>query len=614
MTSIVNKPFPPNEAVYLDYAISRFDSSLDIRDGVAAFSLFSSLLALYVMIRMKIYKYSLMSIIFFMTFLQAIYDATIFTAYCGDPAVSLENSAGVQSQEWIECRSTQMSFVRSAGIGVGICTNIISAAVSYVIYYQKRLPLNFLSVAALALVPSIVIGVMFGYYFYEQTLQNGLKGYLGGQSNFNIINFIYIAVTTILLIINVICVAYISLHFYRSGMLKCWERRKTHHMEEGMPGNSLSARPSDDIQHNTFDPNHLQRKSSMQRLDVGPVGKHSVKYPMFSLAKRLIFYPVVQSFVTFGCSFYAYGQGGESTEAYIWNVTSNPHKESQTFQLYCFSALMPIAGFGYFLTFMTFQKGAWGVLIDTFTKEIPGFFGLPACECSCLLLWCRRAEAREKARQANLAASTSDIGNDEQRHAPNPSVHDLYHSNKTNSSPPSGSQNVPPDSDGFNSPQAAHNHRHWVNSDESNPHAFRDHNRHDDTRTSYTFDERDDGHESRFRKSNTDSVVSSNDSVSSSSRRDNKLHDINLRDDSITYYQDRMSMFREIASSKAQSVANHLSTVLDLCQEDIDEMQEDDLIELIEITATRSSASRVNNGTDKNSQTEKTAGTGNPMH
>jgi len=556
MTHIVTEPFPPEEVAYFDYAASRYDNALDIRDAVASFSLMCSLLAIYVMIRMQVYKYSLMGVIFFMTLLQACYDTSIFTTYCGDPYVSLSNKQGVQSQEWIECKSVQMAFVRATGIAVGLCTNIISAAVVYVIYYEKRLPLTFYKLTILVSVPSVIIGVFFGIYFYEQTVQYGLKGYLGGQSNFNILNFIYIAYLTMEFVINLCCVIYISLYFYRSGMLQCGKKT------------SLRA---------------FAENSERSVNGVAVSGLKERSYPMFALSKRLIFYPVTQSLVIFGGSFYAYGQGGAAVESYIWNVTSNPDRVKQTIQLYCFSALMPLAGFCYFLTFMTFQKGAWKVLIDTFKIEIPAFFGCGPCDfCFGLCLFCRRGEAMKKAEQANMPANKTGLANGMDEHAPNPRVH-IHDGRSTENPHLAPGPGVTTESQRATDSHAPHSphapvHLRWVNSAESrNPHRFLDHNhnRHDDVRMSYTFDERE--RESCHRESTLNNSVASNSGPE-------RLQDINLREDSIAYYQERMSTFRAIAAINRESVASHLSTIEDLCAEDIDGMQEDDLIELIEIS------------------------------
>jgi len=628
MSDIVDFPFTPAELVYLDYAQSNYDSAMDLLNALSGFSLLCSCMALYVMVRMKVYQHSLMGLIFVMTFLQTVYDASLFSTFCGDPAVSQTDGAGIQSKTWTQCRSIQMGIVRGTGVGVGICTNVISAVVAYVIYFEKRLPLDYTSLAVLVLVPSIAVGVLFGQFFFEQTEKNGLKGYLGGQDNFNIINFVYIAISTLEFAINVVCVLYISLQFYRGGLL-CARRQPSANMQIArLDQNSLKL-------HNKFDFSDSENRgseASVGRFTGGPLGgarsrsstagvsasgrgrgslsngtqRDRFAYPMFLLAKRLMLYPVVQSLVIFGGSFYAYAQGGEAMESYIWNATSNPSRQMQTIQLYFFCVLMPLAGFGYFLVFMTFQKGAWKLLIETFTKELPALLGLPACTCSCGWLFSSDAYAKERASivtDMSSATSVRESGESgrgwptDAASSPNPYAHAGYgiratdrKSTSSQSSP--GAETpvpipvpVPPVGSPTSPNSRAFSPRVFSPSVESPSVDDRGCSRDDvESRVSYTYE----GSEQN-RESVAESALEGHCSNQAPRRFQ---HDARTRQDSVAYYEERMQGFRQKANTEKSSIAQLMSAEPDLCDEDIDEMQEDELIDFIEIAGAQKKKAR----------------------
>jgi len=584
MSKIVNYPLPPDEAVWLDYAARNYENAEYLLNTLASISMACSLLTLYVMIRMKVYKHSLMGIIFFMTILQTCYDATLFSTICGEPSISLDNAAGVQTKAWTKCRSIQMGVVRGMGVGVGVCTNVISAAVAYVIYYERRLPLNYITLAVLVLVPSIIIGSLFGQFFFEQTEAYGMIGFLGGQDNFNIINFVYIAFTTTQFAINVVCVLYISLHFSREGLL-CAKREPK--IEIGRLDDHNLKMHNSSFGHDLSDPECRDSEVSVGRLGLGlggPLGVQSPRgdnnvsrsssivrgsiikadakerfaYPMFLLAKRLMLYPVVQSLVIFGGSYYAYQQGGEATESFVWNATSNPKRKEQTIELFFFSIFMPIAGFGYFLVFMAFQKGSWKALIETFTKELPNLVGLPACTCKCLT-------SDQDGKDGTRSSTVTDLSSVDQKSisaaglsSPNPNVHSAY-AEKENMA-----MNIPPPPPESPKSSASASPRQ--------------------ERLSYTYEG------SEYRESVAGSSIQGDKPKGSPSyggyHSKGRFQDEARREDSVAYYEQRMSHFRAVASLEAKSVAETLSAS-DLCKEDIDEMQEDELIDLIEIAATR---------------------------
>ena len=625
MSDIVDFPFTPAELVYLDYAQSNYDSAMDLLNGLSGFSLLCSCMALYVMVRMKVYQHSLMGLIFVMTFLQTVYDASLFSTFCGNPAVSQTDGAGIQSKTWTQCRSIQMGIVRGTGVGVGICTNVISAVVAYVIYFEKRLPLNYTSLAIVVLVPSIAVGILFGQFFFEQTEKNGLKGYLGGQDNFNIINFVYIAISTLEFAINVVCVLYISLHFYRGGLL-CARRQPSANMQIArLDQNSLKL-------HNKFDFSDSENRgseASVGRFTGGPLGgarsstasasardslrnatqRERFVYPMFLLAKRLMLYPAVQSLVIFGGSFYAYAQGGEATESYIWNVTSNPARQMQTIQLYFFCVLMPLAGFGYFLVFMTFQKGAWKLLIETFTKELPALFGLPACSCG----WLFSSDVYAKERASivtDMSSATSVIESGESgggwptdaASSPNPYAHAGYGirapdriSKSSQSSPGAETQlyspllpapiPAPPVGSPTSPNSRAFSPRVFSGVESPSLDDRSERSRDDvESRVSYTYE----GSEQ-----NRESVAGSAQEGHYSNQAPRMFqHDSRTRQDSVAYYEERMHGFRQKANTEKSSIAQLMSAEPDLCDEDIDEMQEDELIDLIEIASAQKKEAR----------------------
>ncbi len=338
--------------------MDNFTAAMGIMDTIAIVSFLASLTSIFLMVKFQVYRHSLMSIIFYMTIVQAVYDISMISKICGIcPTAPLHDPVLI---EWAQCKAIQYGIVRFCGLSAGLFTNLISVLVAYVILFRRRIPMPTWLIVLLVFGPSALIGVYFGVSFYEQTVTYGLIGKVGGSlTRFNVIVYVYNATNVASLALNILSVGYIS-----------WELKSTGIICSKTSSSSSSAATAGDA--NMAD----SLASSTGSVDgVASPARQRTVFPMFVLAKRLMLYPVVQIFVIFGTAYYGIDQNGEAIEAYPPNVIHNPEYGDQTTELFIFALLMPLAGMGYFGVFLFVQKGAKTYLASILKQPFLCLFG-----------------------------------------------------------------------------------------------------------------------------------------------------------------------------------------------------------------------------------------------
>ncbi len=584
-------PFPSDEYALLADAIKKYGYANDILNSIAGLALFCSLLTLIVMVKLKVYEHPFMRIIFFMTILQTLYDASLFSFYCGDPYVTSGDEAGFQTDTWTFCKSAQIGVIRCFGVCVGICTNLISACIAYVIFYMERLSIGYVSLFLALAIPGLSIGICNGLFFADQTVGYGLKGFLGGIDDFNYANFVYIYTLVAVLVINVLCVLYILWHFATVGLM-CRKKASpiaskpsaavgqappaganTADQTESQnymswrdsPGESLS---SNGPEGNKSEPDPQARSFDAQK------SAHRVAFPMFLLAKRLMWYPLVQCFVIFGSSYFAFAQGGEAFEGYMWNVVENPKAQQQTMQLYLFSFFMPLSGVGYFFVFMTFQRDAWRTLLNLLFSPLIAI-GLMQ---PFLTEEQRQSAAtnRGSSISSNSMGTLGDLGHFGGRDdvgsitGEAPEIPNLGRGAGDNALRPNGSSLYAPPDVLF---------RTYLNNGSN-----RTRSRDNESQFDYAYEDPRDSRQSSYASHRGSSFAAG--LVSVNLENPNPSRSFRFSKDSVTYYQDRISTFRDIAKRNAQlTVGSQLASLENLEESEMEKLQENELIELIESAA-----------------------------
>ncbi len=309
-----------------DEANNVYASAMVVLLWASIISAVASIITVYLMFRLNVWKNRLMGIIFAMTIMQLIYDISLLLfTFCGTP---------LSSDTWAMCTSSQMGFGFCSGMAGATCTNIVSFLVAYVVLTRKRLSLTWFWTANIILTPSLVLGALCWYYFYEYNylaLHQGDAAVIAAASNIFAIAFsIYDYIRMTQVAINIICVIVI---FYNLWAI-----------------NIICVRDSRSRQ--------LPSTSNLGVSRAGPKRNDESGYPMFLLAMRLVWYPIAQTITRFGASYYQISTG-KTTSSYPQLAMASNSPNILSLKLYLYVVFTPSAGLAYFFIFLLMQTGAW---------------------------------------------------------------------------------------------------------------------------------------------------------------------------------------------------------------------------------------------------------------
>ena len=266
----------------------------------------------YLMRKLNVHTNRLMNLVYQMTILQGFYDF-VLTGFCGNDD---------KSEKFHECRTSVIGIGIFAGVASSACTNIISGMLAYVIYTKETTSVSKPALFLFVYVPSIILGILSGIYYAQGTVYHDESAF----QQFKYILSIYDWYRMAQVIFNFICGSVIFYKLYEMNVI--------------------------------FTSGPKQAKSSE---GVAEKGK---SYPMFLLAMRLVWYPVVQGVSRWGATWYQMVNGTTIT-SYVSDAQKSKNPNLLTLQLYNYVILVPFAGLGYFLIFVYMQRGAWTLLKAT---------------------------------------------------------------------------------------------------------------------------------------------------------------------------------------------------------------------------------------------------------
>jgi len=91
------------------------------------------------------------------------------------------------------------------------------------------------------------------------------------------------------------------------------------------------------------------------------LAKHAAPLPLFDLAKRLVWYPIVGSVAVCTSALYHLSQR-TTIDQYVRTVVLNENPVQQTIQFYLLTIVLPLCGISYGCVFVSIQRGAWELL------------------------------------------------------------------------------------------------------------------------------------------------------------------------------------------------------------------------------------------------------------
>ncbi len=330
------------------YANSLYIGGMSLMMYCSIISLIFSMWMLALMLHMKIYKERLMSLVFVMTIMQIIYDQSLIP-FCGHMAANIPANDAF-NRAYGQCRGSEMALTFFSAISSSACTNILSILVAYVIITKKQLHIRNWVLWSIIFVPGVIAGV-FGYIFFESYISEliSTRKTPSKDSAFDIILIAYDAIRTVQFGMNMICVVMIFAEIKKNMKIGNYSKRRANSTNSQDTSTSTSTSTSKAT--NSSD-NSSGRYFCCAHTD-------DTKYPMFLLAMRLMWYPIVQGITGFVSAFYHWTNNGESIELFKATVQNNPNWRIQTIQFFLLTGCLPLAGPLYTLIFLKLQRGAW---------------------------------------------------------------------------------------------------------------------------------------------------------------------------------------------------------------------------------------------------------------
>ena len=324
-----------SEGLSRDTAIDNLQAALLFQEILAITSLVCSAFALYIMVRMQVYRNRLMFIVFGMNLLQFTYDLALLP-YCG----YIE-----RDRAEVKCRAIQIGCVVFSTLAVGTCTVLIACLVAYVIAKRKRAQISFRVIVFVVIVPSIAYGAVLGHYYYVDELEDrAVVDSNSADFTFYAMNQGHDYLRLAQVLINLLAVSviiYTLKKMSRNGQYNLCTCRRSREA-------ALAAKAGVDM-----------RKSQGAHHRGTAAGGATDQYPMFVLARRLIWYPVIGSLGAMASFQYHFWFYGQAIDEYPTTVVNNPRWWWQTLQMFLYAIIMPMNGPLYAGVFFYVHTGAW---------------------------------------------------------------------------------------------------------------------------------------------------------------------------------------------------------------------------------------------------------------
>ena len=337
----------------LDNAEDTFDAAMSLLKVLAAFSfllcLFTLTSLLVVKDRKELSQNKLMLLLYSLIFSEMCYCACIIP-WCGARGV------GDPHEDYAVCRSRKVAFALFFGSLTSSISAFVGFTVAYTMLRRKKFPMNmFYSVCVITLMCAAFAitantygrvkekDIDEGYYgrSHEYTFDTILDVYNAFQIAIMVISFCFATVTFyVLYSINAISAGTVA----RTNAASISSSRKINVKSEVSNRTTAASNASSSVGTN---------KTNSKQV-----------YPMFVLASRLGWYPVILVISRLGITFYQlYFQTTFAT--YVADVQAISNPGLMTAGLWVSLTLLPLGGAGCCLLFVYLQPGAWENLKKT---------------------------------------------------------------------------------------------------------------------------------------------------------------------------------------------------------------------------------------------------------
>ncbi len=251
----------------------------------------------------------------------------------------------------MKCRAVQIGALAFSTLAVGTCTVLIACFVAYVIATRKRAQISFAVIVALVVIPSAIYASVLAHYYYVDELEDR-KVVNGddGDATFYAMNqgHDYLRLTQVLLnVLAVGVIIYTLKKMSRNGQYNLCTCRRSKTDAKIKAREEVAAKAG------------LRPSESQLRNTAAHAGAATDQYPMFVLARRLIWYPVIGSLGALASFQYHFYFSGQALDEYPGTVVTNPLWWWQTIQMFLYAFVMPMNGPLYAGVFFYVHTGAW---------------------------------------------------------------------------------------------------------------------------------------------------------------------------------------------------------------------------------------------------------------
>lgn len=347
-------------------AHENLEFALNLRSAIAFFGLIVTTMMIALMIKMKTYRNRLMSLVFWMNTFQLGYDLSLLR-WCGP--------SNYETPDYIECRAVLYGLLHFSAMCMGTCTNFISCLVAYVIMTNNSFQLSQYLIITLMIIPSIVVGIVVARGFkYHHSHHDDPVATSEGRNDLTLFD----TIQSVSAGINFIAVAIIISRLHKIGQLSscnpcsflCQSSRSSESTSLSEKTRCAKGESSSKSHRRSLSGGIVKVSRRNSIAQVGRPGnttpsrsakgsdKSKTPMPMFLLAQRLIWYPVVATLTLFASMWYHLTQRS-GLDGYAETVINNSDPDLQTVQLYILATVVPLTGIAYASVFLFVQPGAW---------------------------------------------------------------------------------------------------------------------------------------------------------------------------------------------------------------------------------------------------------------
>jgi hypothetical protein len=342
--------------ISFEEASENLENALDMRGYISVFGLGVCSVIMFIMVRMHVYRNPLMSLVFYMNILQFVYDLSLLR-WCG-------SEEGKEDISYFKCRAVTVGLLHFAAMSICTCTNLISCLVAFVITKKRAVQASQTVLLLLMIIPSIVLGVYEGITFYDFHKDRNNGGY---RVEYRGLLEVFDVIQLLSAIINFTAGAFIIFQLRAikqlnscnpCAVLCCMSSRGVPRAGAGA-GRTPSARGVSNRRSVSGSVMKVTRNSISAPKSGNSRGPESkAPLPLFLLAQRLVWYPIIATVSLFASMWYHMSQNS-GIDSYPETAEINPKYKLQTVQLYFVAAALPLAGIAYASVFLFVHPGAW---------------------------------------------------------------------------------------------------------------------------------------------------------------------------------------------------------------------------------------------------------------